>query len=304
MIKIDLDGVKKTLKEYKFPVDVIVELTANCNLKCSMCPHKNLKRKKGEMPFKTFKKIIDEVSIEGSSTRLWLAVFGEPLLLEDKLIEYIKYAKSKDINSIHLNTNGTFLNKNISEKLLEIGITEIYIGMDAYKEETYNKIRVGGNFKQTVENIETFLNLIKKFNYKNTKLFMQFIVMKENEEEVYKFKNYWLEKGAIVKIRPRLGFGLINNPEENIIPDVKRDFPCPWLIRIVQIHWDGVLSQCDNDYEGYYSPGNINKQSIKEIWNGELAKRRQKHWQNDFSHDLCKDCKDWACGRSHFYYPE
>ena len=44
--------------------------------------------------------------------------------------------------------------------------------------------------------------------------------------------------------------------------------------------------------------------TIKEIWETELAERREKHWNNDFSHELCKECKDWQAGRSYFFYPE
>ena len=69
-------------------------------------------------------------------------------------------------------------------------------------------------------------------------------------------------------------------------------------------HWSGRLAQCDADYEGNYSPGDIRTHSIKELWDGELAHRRARHLAGDFSHELCRDCYDWAAGRSEFHYPE
>ncbi len=128
--------------------------------------------------------------------------------------------------------------------------------------------------------------------------------MDENEKELEDFKKYWLENGVIVKIRPKLGWGTGVNADNLNLPDSERDFPCPWLTRTVSIHWNGKFAQCDADYEGIYSPGNLSTTSIKKIWRGELANRREKHWNLDFSHELCVKCKDWQAGRSQFYYPK
>ena len=304
MLKQNIEDAKKTLEKYPFPVDIIVEVTAHCNLHCIMCPQKSLVRPKGEMHLDTFKKIVDEVVIENNKARLWLAIMGEPLLLGDKLIDMIVYAKNSGLNSIHLNTNATFLTHDMSDKLIKSGVSEIIIGLDAYTKETYDKIRLKGDFDKTVQNIEYFLNKLKADNSNKIHLIMQFIVMDENEHEMELFKDKWLNKGAIVKIRPKLGWGNSIHAENLNIPDKERNFPCPWLVRTVSIHWSGKMAQCDGDYEANYSPGDINYQTIKEIWNTELYKRRENHWNNDFTHELCSKCKDWQAGRSYFYYPE
>ena len=54
MIKPNLKDVKETLEDYPFPVDIIVEVTRHCNLKCIMCPYPQLKRSKGHMKIETF----------------------------------------------------------------------------------------------------------------------------------------------------------------------------------------------------------------------------------------------------------
>lgn len=299
-----LEEAKKTLQHYTFPVDIIIEVTAYCNLQCIMCPQKSLKRDKGEMSLDTFKKIIDEVSIENPKARIWLAIMGEPLLIGDNLVKMISYAKSKGLHSIHLNTNANNLTNDVSLKLIDSGLTEILVGLDAFTQETYEKIRIHGDFDKTVSNINFLLKNIKDQQKQLPKVVMQFIVMDENEHEVELFKNYWLQQNTIVKIRPKLGWGTGVEAKNLNLPDSIRDFPCPWLTRTISIHWSGRVAQCDADYEAEYSPGDINKESIKEIWSKELAKRREKHWQNDFSHELCSKCKDWQAGRSSFYYPD
>jgi len=305
IIEPDLEGVKKTLQEYPFPVDVIVEVTNYCNLRCIMCPYPFLKRKKGEMNFSTYTRIIDEIAKENQSTRVWLAIMGEPLIAGDRLIHIVKYAKDQGIKEINLNTNAVYLTAEMSEKLIKASIDKILISLDGFTRETYDKIRVGGDFHKVVHNTEHLLNIIKKANLDKPEVITQFIVMEENQEETESFKEYWLAKGAVVKIRPKLGWG--NAVESAVLNNVAHRierFPCAWLTRTVSVHWDGTFAQCDADHEGIYSPGSILSMTIKEIWTTEIAKRRERHWNKDFDFEPCKDCKDWLAGRSYFYYPQ
>jgi len=304
LIEPNLEGVKSTLQEHPFPVDVIVEVTNYCNLRCIMCPYPILKRKKGEMSFSTYTRIIDEIAKENTSTRVWLAIMGEPLILGDRLIDMIKYAKDHGIEEINLNTNAVYLTAEMSEKLLMASIDKILISLDAFTRETYEKIRIGGDFHRVIYNTEHLINIIHKKNLDKPEVIIQFIVMEENQEETEFFKDYWLTKGAVVKIRPKLGWG--NAVESSILNNAATGierFPCAWLTRTVSVHWDGTFAQCDADHEGIYSPGNILSMTIKEIWTTEIAKRRARHWNKDFNFEPCKDCKDWLAGRSYFYYP-
>lgn len=303
MIKPNLEDVKKTLEKYEFPRDIIIETIAKCNLKCIMCPQPYLKRERGEMSMEVFKKIIDEVAVESPNSRIWLAIMGEPLLTGNKFLEMLKYAKEKKLE-VHLNSNAEYLSEDLAKAIVDIGLDEIIVGMDAFTKETYDKIRVAGDFDKTVNNIKKLIEIKNSMEAKKPTIIMQFIVMEENEKELEQFKEFWLDKGTVVKIRPKLGWGTGVKADNLNLPESERNFPCPWLVRTVSIHWTGKFAQCDGDYEGNYGPGDIRENTIKEIWNGELQKRREKHWNGDFSHDLCKQCKDWQAGRSEFYYPK
>lgn len=255
------------------------------------------------MRFDVFKKIADEIAQESPSSRLWLALMGESLILGDKIVSMIEYAKSKGIQKVILNTNARFMDAQMTDKLVSSGLNEIIVGLDAFTEATYDKIRIGGDFRETVKNIEHLLEVKEGKNLPQPSVVLQFIVMDENEHEEEQFRGHWLSKGAVVKIRPKLGWGAGVEASNLNLPDSERNFPCPWLNRTVSIHWSGRLAQCDADFEGDYSPGDVTRQTIKEIWDGELARRRERHWQGDFTHDLCTKCKDWQAGRSEFFHP-
>lgn len=305
MPEFSIEAVKRTLvAERAFPVDVIVEPIARCNLACVMCPQPRLERPRGEMDFAVFRRIVDEIARTSPATRLWLALMGEALLLGEKLIRFIRYAKGRGLEHVHLNTNACLMDRAMADRLIESGVDEIIVGLDAHTAPTYAAIRVGGDFDRTVANVEYLLERIRAGRLRRPAVVMQFIVMDRNAHEVEPFRARWLARGATVKIRPRLGWGAGVAADNLRRRGLARDFPCPWLNRTVSIHWSGRFAQCDGDYEGRYSPGDIRTQTIQEVWDGPLAERRRRHLRGDFSHPLCQQCYDWAAGRSEFYYPD
>lgn len=302
MISPNLQKAVETLKELPFPALVIVEISGYCQLKCVMCPYKELDRAKGIMDFSIYKKIADEISNKYPNTQLWLAIMGEPLLLGKKLMDYVKYAKDRDIEVI-LNTNGMLLDVETFREFAN-RLDKIIVGLDAYSMEVYRKIRVGGDFDRVKKNILGILGESKKLKLWGPEIVVQFITMDENKDEVEQFKKYWLGKGATVKIRKRLGWGdAIEGYGLDMDAGSKERIPCPWLMRTISIEWNGNIAQCDADYEGLYKAGNIKENSIEEIWNGELKERRSKHWDKDFDFTPCNKCNDWQVGVSDWFYP-
>jgi len=309
-----LDQMAKTLKETSFPKQIEVEAVYGCNLSCIMCPLSTMKREphgigptgvRAIMDLGLYKKICQEIGEKGQEveTQLWLPLMGELFLIGEKSLEYIKIAKDMKVPKVIVNSNGTVMTEKIADGILALGLDDIYFGVDAKKQETYQKIRRNGNLETVEKNISYLLKRKKELGLKKPNIYLQFIVMPENYQEEEAFKNFWLEKGAFVKTRRKLGWGPTFKAENLNLPQSARQFPCPWLIRQMQIQQDGRVSQCDTDYECAYPAGDITRQTIEEVWQGELKKRRDQQWANDFSHPLCQDCLDWQVGLSKFYQP-
>lgn len=295
--KIDRFGIVRL----PFPAEMAIETHSYCNLQCVVCPYPEMDRKKGIMAKELFHKIVDEVAEKSPQTRLWLAIMGEPLA-DKNIISHCRYAIENGAPRIHLNTNGTFFHEKIGQELIDVGVESIYVAIDAVTKETYDIVRPGGDYERVVRNVETFLDLREKHSGKVPELSVQIIVMDENESEIDQFVEFWQQRGAVVKIRLRQGWGReITTPDLDNV-SIER-IPCPWLIRTMNVHWTGDVTQCDADFEQNYPAGNLNVQTIQAVWEDELAKRRQQHWEGDYSMPICRDCLDWAAGRAEFIYP-
>jgi len=302
MNKIDLQKIKDSLVETEFPQYVILEPTNYCNLKCIMCPHDVMPRAKGFMDFELFKRIVDEIVLKSPKSKLWPAVLGESLIGGDRFKRMVDYAVSRQVDIV-LNTNGTLLNDDWVSYFSTCGIKEIILGVDGFSKETYEKIRVKGSYENLHAKI---LKLVKacQDTAGAPNVILQIIAMEENRHEIEDYKNYWTSQGAIVKIRSKLGWG---NHISTDLPFGEKDrvFPCPWIIRTILILWDGTVCQCNADVtEASFPVGDVNKQSIEEIWMGELKKHRDRHWKGDFAYAPCQKCDDWKIGLSEFHYPK
>ena len=60
------------------------------------------------------------------------------------------------------------LTNKMSDELINSGLTEIQISIDAVSEDTYQKVRPGGKLKTVISNLENFIQLKKQKKKINT----------------------------------------------------------------------------------------------------------------------------------------
>lgn len=277
----------------EFPKQIIVETTAFCTQRCIHCAHKTLKRKKGNMEMVLFEKIIDEIATESPNVELWMTYYGEALILRHKLYNMICYAKKKGLENVVLNSNAMLLDREMSELLIDSGLDRFIISMDGFKKETYEKIRVGGNYDDILHNALQFLEILKTRNTHRLKFEMQFSVMEENQHELTEFNEYWIAKGVNVKNRPKASWA--GRIEAKNLDPLKKRIPCQWALMHGAILWNGDFVACGVDSEGLFIAGNVNNSTIKEIWNADHKTFRQIHLDGKWRDlpDVCKGCLDW-----------
>ncbi len=288
-----------------FPKVILIDTISYCNLKCSMCVHKEMKREKGIISWSLFTKIINEIAEVDKSVRVWMVFFGEALLLKRKkptIFDMIAYTKREGLTDVVLNSNANLLDEGASRELIRSGLDAIYIGIDAFKPDTYAKIRVGGNYEKVVQNTIQLMKLKKLMNSEKPEVFVQFVEMDINQNEKEDFIQFWNQQGAVVKIRPMVSWGGLVDAPNLTIGGVER-CPCYWAMRTMSIADTGKVVTCAVDLDAKFIAGDINHQSLKEVWNGKLKELRQSHLLKQF-HALpenCRECKDWQAARADYY---
>jgi len=283
--------INEQIEISEFPQYLVIEPTNCCNLNCIMCPRKDMTRPQGYMDVNLFKKIIDEC--EGRVDFIYLHFFGEPLL-HPKIIDLINYAAGKGM-TIALSTNALVLNAKMSRDLLQSKLDLLIISIDSLNPEIYKKIRGGGNLENILKNINTFLGLHQTFQ-STLNVSIQMIEMSLNKEEISTFASHWkLRDGVNLTVKPLHNYAdqvhnirsLGNFPENN---SDRRVCVEPW--RGLVIGWDGVVVPCCNDFDYKYTLGDVNVNTLVEIWNSEKIQelRRCQSLGLQKSDELCKGC--------------
>lgn len=301
-VTIESIPVNRTL--HPFPQVVIFEIVAGCNLSCIMCPQPKMTRAKGVMNLELYQRLVREVAENNRDTEVWATIMGEVFVHKDIVFDYLHYAKKvANLNKVYLNSNLVLFREEYIDRMEASGLDKLTVGLDAATAETYDQIRVGGDFNQVERNIHALLRAKAEGRLKNLEIILQFIVQDQNTHEEEMFKQKWAGSGVTLKMRQKLGWGLGVTAENLCLPDNSRTIPCPWLMRTMSIHWTGKVAQCDAEWNGDRYVGDLNRQTIKQVWLDEsvLLRKRQRHLSNDFDFDPCRDCKDWQCGRAEFF---
>lgn len=277
---------------------LLIETTNKCNLKCSICPRRVMKRDIKDMEFGLFKKIVDET--KKHTKFIWLHGIGEPLM--DPLLEKrIRYCKKNNIKT-GISTNATLLTKRKSEVLINAGLNRIILCLDGVKKETYEKIRINANFEKTVNNIKHFLEM-KNALKSNVYVTMQIIYTDETKNEVEKFKKIWKRYNADEVVVKRFntwgdqveGIKELSKPELYYpATDLKNRPPCYYLWHSLTILSDGRVVPCCRDYDAKIILGDFKKKSLEEIWHGKpLRNLRENNINGNFNNGLCDNCLEY-----------
>lgn len=286
------DFCQKRVVASSLPPLLHVELTNVCNLKCPMCIRTtSMTRKLGYMPVDVAGKIAEEAAAGGVEF-VTLQQLGESTL-HPHFDQIIRKFKSCGLKTL-LSTNGNLLNDDRQTRLAESGLDFLIFGLDAATEETYKTIRVGGDFHETLANVESFLRKLKE-RRKKMYVVMQFIYMSLNKEETAQFRAKWEGFGAHVWFKPLSVWNGEEAAIANLKPDPARRLNhhtlCDWPWRQMLIHWNGNAVACCNDYDGAVIFGNAAKNSLAEIWNGDVMRKfREAHIKGRETIDFCKNC--------------
>jgi len=287
------------------PVRFWIEPTNICNIKCNICPQVSSSfPKRGMMDEKLFQKIVLQLR-QLKPKHVTLHLSGEPLV-HPKIVQFISDIKKEGI-TVAFSTNAMLLTKSRIEELIHAGLDDIRIDFAASKKK-YEFIRQNANWNKVYDNIVTLFEIKKKQN-----LFIPRILIinvdvtnnkKENALNLYKLKKLFQEyknKAEFLNLELHTWSGEFAQDAEkdtfltkhSLLPNKgTKYYPCPHLFGSFNITWNGDVVPCCRDLQKNYVLGNINDNTVMELWNSKkLVSLREKHRLMEFADiPLCCGC--------------
>jgi len=251
--------------EYKnVPDHIQIETTTICNADCEFCTQKKVTRKPVIMENSVWKKIIDDTRGLGITYRPFM--LNEPFT-DKRMLDICRYIRKDATAKIEFNTNASLLTPDITDELLKIGVNLMRFSIDGFYEEEYNKRRKGLNFKQVVKNTEYFCSKAKACGvYTDVRM----IGFPGSEKEQKLFLDKWSKIADKAEIT-----SLYSYPWEGQTEVVHK--PCLKIRKEMFFYVDGRATLCCWDTNERGIIGDVKKQKVLDIWNGELLKRYRSH---------------------------
>lgn len=257
-----------------------------CNLRCEFCIWTLDEKDRGYlsdvkvMPFDLYKRAIDGLKDFPSKLGLWrIAGVGEPLM-HPQIVEMVEYAaQSEMIDRVEIVTNGTLLTPELSEGLINAGLTRLRVsveGNSAHDYERYAKKK--WDYESLVQNLEYYYK-----NRKCSKLYVKVMdYMLENKASAKEFVDRFepisdaLQIEHLTPVIKGIDFEELagNSTELNIrqTGGVFEDVSvCALPFYMLQLNPDGKVFPCCS----FRVPdliGRVQEESMAAIWNGPRMK--------------------------------
>jgi len=255
-----------------------LEVTNACNFKCDFCP--TGEGTTGRPPVlldPLLAKKISERDLEGSYF-VEFQLSGEPLL-HKQLKEIISYFKGKVLTG--LSTNGDLIDQRL-DALCELD----YLTISVDSIERYSDFRKGGDLQKLISNI----GLLLRHRPSSLTIDLQMIEFEGLERQLELLSDLVKEKGweDDLKIRT-VPDCFLGTTREKVEVDRKDMCLNPWMS--VSVQADGDVTSCCFSFGKEIVYGNLNEQSLQEIWESseELSRLRQEHLQGNLR-SICSQC--------------
>ncbi len=162
------------------PRSLYLETTSRCNSLCETCiltfggrePQKDL-------GWDDFRRVVDQFPI---LERVLLHGIGEPLLNRE-LPRMITHLKARGATVV-FNSNAITLSPKTARALIEAGLDELRVSLDASTPATYARVRGVDAFDRVIGNLESLADLKRALPASRPRVSLWFTALKDNIEEI------------------------------------------------------------------------------------------------------------------------
>lgn len=287
----------ETVAPLSSPYVIYIDPCGACNFGCTFCPCNNSRYMTKErfkvMSSDTFKKITDDMCCFDEKVKvvdLW--AWGEPFMNKN-LPDMIQYLHDKNAcREIRTCTNGSFLKPELNQRLADSGLDMIRISISAMDSQGYEETcKVKFDFEKLVDNVK---DLYKKSRGTNLKVSIKTVeIAVNNEDKLNLFYDIFAPISDYIFIEDIVdafpGYENLEKPDNTKVTfrkwnsyEDRANYVCAKPLVQMAIHSDGAVSACCNDWMFKTAYGNIETDSLKDLWLSEhLNNFRLLHLEKD-----------------------
>jgi radical SAM protein with 4Fe4S-binding SPASM domain len=229
-------------------------------------------RPMGEMSDELFHKIIKDGKEIGAKFYVPF-LNGEPFVF-GRIWEWLDYMEQEGVK-FAIYTNAEFMDVDRLVKYKKLYY--VNCSFNSTTEDVYKKVMPGPDFNRCKHNIEDLISRNR------VHVQVSFVVSDENKHQIEDFKKMW---GRRAKIRD---FKNYTGARHAGVEKKGTKKPCYALFNTIVILWDGRVVPCCMDYDGKLILGDVNKDTIANIYQN-TQWLRDKHTQLDFNIKPCDVC--------------
>lgn len=293
-----------------YPITLSIETVNRCNLACVMCHLPHFLKQKTTLDLADLRKLFREAEELGVPA-INIGNGHEPLLYKD-VDAMIEEAVNHKIMDLLLFTNGHLLTDARIEKILNSGVTRVFVSLDAATEETYNAIRVSraksgpstGRLAEVEDNVRRLVRRREELGLQLPIVRVSFVLQHANKHEIDMFRERWIDIVDAVDFQRETSHAGIETmelldeeerwKERELGPQLKRMAPherfCHYPFDTLAIWSDGTVGPCCA-YQGKNIPvGDIREQTLREIWTGEKMERLRRQHRESKLNIVCQEC--------------
>src|SRR6202047_3368685 len=165
------------------PVCLYLETTNRCNLLCTTCPRTfEALEPPGDMSWELFTGIVDQFP---RIARVVLHGVGEPMMVP-ALPRMIRYLKDRG-TYVLFNTNGTLLTRHKGRELIDSGLDELRVSLDAAEPEAFKLVRGRDMFARIVRNVRAFRAMQRDLAVERPRVSLWLTGLKETVDQLSDF---------------------------------------------------------------------------------------------------------------------
>ncbi len=182
------------------PVCLYLETTNRCNLLCTTCPRTFEELEPpADMSWELFTSIVDQFP---HIARVVLHGVGEPMMVR-ALPRMIRYLKERGVYVL-FNTNGTLLTQRAGRELIDAGLDELRVSLDAAAPGTFALVRGRDLFARILRNVRAFTSLQSQLKRSTPRVSLWLTGLKETIAELPAFVRLARDIGVLEVYLQRL----------------------------------------------------------------------------------------------------